>query len=186
MFEAIALTGGFWFFLFVVFVLIAGIVSNEMDSFFGGGLTLVMLAGGSQFLFGIPVWSSIVANPFLVILGIVVYTAIGIAYGVFIRYAEFLNDNADRIKSHWNEYRRDNPNATTEDFRKSSYYRNYTPSFNADKIVLWVTLWPWGALWDLSHKPIRYVYNNLYGLTGRLLDAVGARISDRIINNDRK
>lgn len=182
MFEALALTGGFWFFLFVVFVIITGIVSNEMDSFFGGGLTLVLLAGGSQFLFGIPVWASIVANPFLVILGIVAYTAIGIAYGVFVRYAEFLNDNADKIKSKWNSFLRENPAATTEEFRKSSYYRDFTPSHNAEKIVLWVTLWPWGALWDLSHKPIRYVYNNMYGLTGRLLDSVGARISDRIIN----
>lgn len=185
MFELLALTGGFWFFLFVIFVLVIGVVSTEFDSFFGGGITLILLGAGAQFLFDIPVWSSIVANPFLVIAGLVAYIAVGITYGVYFRYADYIRKSANYIKHDWEEFKKKHPGASNDDFRKSSYYSSYTPSKNSDKIAAWVMLWPWGVFWDLCHKPIRWVYNNMYSFTGRLLDNVGARVSDRILNEKK-
>ena len=185
MFEALALTGGFWFFLFVIFILVAGVVSTELDSFFGGGLTLILLAGGSQFLFGVPVWASIVANPFLVVAGLVAYATAGIVYGVYFRYADFLRKEADNIKRDWNRYQKQYPNDTRENFRDSEFYRDYAPYRNKDRIVAWVMLWPWGVFWDLCHKPFRWIYNNMYTFTGKLLDRVSAKISDRIIDEKK-
>jgi hypothetical protein len=106
MFELLALTGGFWFFLFVIFVLVIGVVSTEFDSFFGGGITLILLGAGAQFLFDIPVWSSIVANPFLVIAGLVAYIAVGITYGVYFRYADYIRKSANYIKHDWEEFKK--------------------------------------------------------------------------------
>ena len=185
MFEMLALTGGFWFFLFVMFILVVGVVSTEIDSFFGGAITLIFLAAGSQFLFGYPVWASIVANPLLVVVGVVAYVAVGIVYGVYFRYADFLRKRADNIKQSWDSFKKKNANATHDDFRNAYEYKDYTPSANSDKIIAWVMLWPWGVFWDLCHKPIRWVYNNMYSFTGQLLDRVGAKISDRILNEKK-
>lgn len=184
MFEALALIGGFWFFVFVVFVLGLGIVSNEFDSFFGGAVTLVVLAAGAQ-AFDVPVWQSIVANPLLVIVGLLVYTAIGIIYAVYIRYANFLHKRADDIKSSWKRFQQNNPKTTHDDFRRSSEYKQYTPAYNATKIMSWCMMWPWGVLWDLSHKPVRWIYNNMYSVTSHLLERVSNRISDKILNEKK-
>lgn len=193
MFEALALLGGFWFFLFVIFILAAGILCAEFNNFFGAGATLVGLAAGSQFLFGIPVWSSIIENPFLVIVGIVAYAAIGMFYAIVFRYADYLRKNKHNIRAAWGDFQvsykkghGEDSNPTREEFRKSLQYRDFTPSYNSEKITAWVMMWPWAVFWDLCHKPVRWVYNNMYSFAGRMLDAVGARISDKILNEKEK
>jgi len=185
MFETLALVGGFWFFLFVVFIAAFGIFAAEIDSAFAGTITLVLLAVGAQFLFSIPVWQSIVANPFLVIVGIAVYIAIGLAYGVMFRYADFLRKNSDSITRSWKSFQKDRPQATTSEFRKSYEYRDFTPSYNSDRIAAWVMLWPWAAFWDLCHKPIRWAGRSVYRLAGNMLDRVGEKVSDKIINEKK-
>lgn len=191
MFELFALVGGFWFFLFVVAIFACGIWSAETDNYFGGALTLIALALGAQFLFDIPVFSSIVANPLLLIVGVVAYIGIGLAYAVFYRYADFLKKNAHDIKMDWenfqHEYKKQHgkdSNPTREQYRSSSYYNRFTPKHNADRIAAWVMMWPWAVFWDLCHRPIRWTYNNMYTFAGRALDTVGARVSDKILDKN--
>lgn len=189
MFETLALLGGFWFFLFVVVVLAAGILCAEFDSFFGAAATLIVGLISLDILFGYAVWQSIVANPFVVVLYLAAYTAIGLAYGIFFRYADFLKKKKESVKRAWGdyqlEYRKTNgadSTPTREGFRESYKYKEFTPSYNSDRIAAWVMLWPWAVFWDLCHKPFRFIYDNLYTFAGRMLDAVGARVSNKILD----
>jgi|TARA_R110000851_G_scaffold139771_1_gene276968 hypothetical protein len=190
MFELFALVGGFWFFLFVIAIFACGIWSAEYDNMFGGTFTLLALAAGAQFLFGIPVYQTILANPLLLVVGVVAYIGVGLAYAVMYRYADYLRFRADHIKMKWGEFQieykktndLDDSVPTRDEFRKSYQYREYTPSSNADRIAAWVMMWPWAVFWDLSHKPLRWVYNNMYSLAGKALDRVGAKVSDKILD----
>jgi hypothetical protein len=188
MFELFALVGGFWFILFVIAIFACGVVSAETDNMFGGAATLILLAVGSQFLFNIPVFGAILANPLLLIVGVVAYIGIGLAYAVLYRYASFLEQKAPGIKMSWGEfqinYKKDHSDSTPtrDEFRASYKYNQYTPSYNSDRIAAWVMMWPWAVFWDLCHKPLRFLYNNMYTLAGRALDKVGARVSDKIID----
>ena len=189
MFELFALVGGFWFFLFVIAIFACGIWSAETDNMFGGALTLLALAAGAQFLFGIPVFGAILANPLLLIVGVVAYIGIGLAYAVMYRYADYLRRHAYQIKMKWSEFQLSHQKThgkdttpTRSDFRNSYSYQEYAPKYNADRIAAWVMMWPWAVFWDLSHKPLRFVYNNMYTLAGKALDRVGARVSEKILD----
>jgi hypothetical protein len=189
MFELFALVGGFWFFLFVIAIFACGIISAEHDNMFAGASTIIVLALGAQFLFGIPVFGSIIANPLLLVVGVVAYIGIGLAYAVLYRYSDYLTRKAVNIKMKWGDFqiafKKEHGNAVTptrDDFRNSYSYREFTPKYNADRIAAWVMMWPWAVFWDLSHKPLLWLYNNLYSLAGRSLDRVGARVSDKILD----
>ena len=188
MFELFALVGGFWFFLFVAAIFVCGIWSSEYDNIFTGTFTLVALAAGAQ-LFGIPVIAVILANPLLLVVGVVAYIGIGLAYAVMYRYADFLRQRTSGIKIDWKEfqiaYKKDNDTTgdpTHEEFRVSSKYVKYSPKYNADRIAAWTMMWPWAVFWDLTHKPIRWVYDTMYIFASRMLEKVSTRVSDKILD----
>ena len=189
MFELFALVGGFWFFLFTVAIFACGIWSAEYDNMFTGTCTLVALAAGAQFLFGIPVIAAVLANPLLLVVGVVAYIGIGLAYAVMYRYADFLMQRTSDIKMDWGTfqiaYKGDNDTSgdpTHEEFRASPNYVKYSPKYNADRIAAWAMMWPWAVFWDLTHKPIRWVYNTMYTFAGRMLEKVSTRVSDKILD----
>lgn len=186
MFESIALLGGFQFFAFVMLVVAFGIASSEFDSTIGGVITLTLLITGLH-VFEILTFSDIVTAPLLMLFSVSLYIGIGFAYAIFYRYINFLDKNSDEIQRKWKEFQRENKDATREDFYKSYQYRAFTPSWNKDKIAAWITLWPWSVFWDLSHKPFRWIYKKLYALAGEMLDRVGKRVFNSIIDKaDRK
>jgi hypothetical protein len=192
MFETLAIVGGFWFFLFFFTIFVCGIWSAEYDNMYGGTVTLLALAAGSQFLFGVPVFATILANPLLLVAGVVAYIGIGMAYAVFYRYADFLKQRSSWIKMSWEEfqiaYKEDDDvedgDPTHDEFRQSFHYDQYAPKYNADRIAAWVMMWPWAIFWDLSHKPIRWVYNTMYKLASRVLEKVSARVSNKILDKE--
>ena len=182
MFESLALIGGFWFFLLAIAFLVAGIVSAECDNLWGACLTLILLAGTSELLFDIPILASISQNPILIVAGLAAYIVVALLYAVFYRYPCFLRNKAESITQEWINFLSKHPGETRDAFRLSTYYHRYTPSYNADRISTWALLWPWAIFWDLCHKPARWVYNTLYALAGRMLDNVGSKVSDSIID----
>jgi len=190
MFELIALTGGFWFFLFVILIVAGGILSSEFDNFLGGGLTLLSLIVISDLVFDIPIFSVIIANPLVVILFIAGYVAVGFLYAILYRYSEFLKKDATLIKSKWEDFKRNwtngfNPEPTRDDFRNSYAYRKWSPYNNKERITTWVVLWPWGVFWDLCNKPIRFAYRTMYSFAGDLLGRVSVRISNKILDDTK-
>jgi len=190
MFELIALTGGFWFFCFVIFILGLGIISAEMDSFLGACMTIALMALGAELLFSIPMLATIVANPLWIVLYILVYFVIGSAYGIFYRYPNWLKDRSESIGDQWLRYKYECDGkgkvASPSDFRTHKYYDMFRPKNNVDVITTWIVLWPWALFWDLCHKPVRWFYNIVYTSIGKMLDTVGNNTTDTIINRLNK
>lgn len=182
MFETLALIGGFWFFVFALLVFGVGIVSSEFDSFVGGVATLILLVSGLYF-FGAFSFESIFSAPLALLSGIILYIVIGFAYALLYRYPDHLNKNKDIIQEMWQNFQKSaGGDAKREDFYNDIRYRRFLPSQNVERITAWITLWPWSAFWDLSHKPIRWVYRNLYSLAGKMLDNISKRIFNNILD----
>jgi hypothetical protein len=191
MFETIALLGGFWFFCFVLLVFVAGIISAELDSMFGGITTVIMLLAGGQFLFDIPIGQTIADKPILIFFILISFFIVGVIYVVAYRFNRWLKGQSVSIKSNFKrfekDYIKDNNGEfpSGEEFRKSSYYKEYTPSTNADLITAWIMLWPWAVFWDLCNRPIRYAFSNVRVMVGKMLDNVGARATEKIIRDEK-
>ena len=185
MLETLALVGGFWFFLLSIFILVVGIVSSEFDSILGGIVTFILLAVA---LFYSGALSAITAAPFLVVLGLIVYVAAGFAYAILFRYPDYLQKYASYIQRDWEIFQENRAPAkpTREEFYASSSYREYTPKHNADRITAWIALWPWSFVWDLAHKPVRWLHKKLYTLAGEMLDRIGKRVFNRILDDANK
>lgn len=187
MFETLALLGGFWFFVFVILVLGIGIVSSEFDSTIGGIITLVLLFSG-LYLFGYFPIQTAISTPLAILVISILYITVGFAYAILYRYPNYLNDHQDIIQDKWQNFLKESgENSTREDFYNNYRYCEFLPSQNVDRISAWITLWPWGVFWDLSHKPFRWTYRKLYHLAGNMLDSVSKRVFNRIIDKvDRK
>lgn len=189
MFELFASVGGFGFFVLMMFIIAVGVVSAEFDSIVGAVGTFVFLAGTMVFMGHWPSASTLWENLLMIVAGIFAYIGVGLAYGVWYRYAGWLKTKKDYIQVEYNkfvvEYKKRNNGdyPSNDEFRDSSHYKFFTPLYNADRIATWVALWPWAVFWDLCHKPIRFVYNTAYDIAAKALESVSRRISDKIIDD---
>lgn len=188
MFELLGNIGGIWFLLFVVFIFVGGIVSAEFDSVIGAMLTFAFMFGGFLLFFDLPFELGLFESLFMMAVGVVGYVIIGLVYGVWYRYSDWLRNQADHMKSRYDDYEKsvlkDKGQVPTRDgFRDSIYYKEFQPIRNLDRITTWIALWPWALFWDLCHKPARWIYNTVYDIAARALNAVNKKISDKILDN---
>ena len=189
MFELFASIGGFGFFIVMVLVIVAGVISAEFDSIIGAVATFVFLAGVAVFMGYWPSMTTIAENLLMIFAGLVAYIVVGLVYGVWYRYAGWLKSRKGSIQNEYERFvvqytkKNNGEYPSNDEFRDSSYYSRYTPLYNADKIATWVALWPWAGFWDLCHKPIRFVYNTAYDIAAKALVSVSRRISDKIISD---
>lgn len=181
MFEFLGLLGGFWFFLFVCFIIVVGGLSSENDSLIGAVATFIALIAGF-ILFGIPVFSTAVEYIAFTVLLLVAYIVIGLVYAIYFKFPDFLKSKSENIKTTWNNWKQKYPDGTREEFLKSGDYMVYTPYHNNSSITVWTALWPWGLAWDLIHKPVKFIYNSVYDIAGKMLDGVTKRVTSKIID----
>jgi len=187
--ENLALTafvggfGGAWFAMFMLFFIVVGVIANEMDSFWMGVGTLLVGLAAMEWLFQIPVWASIAANPLMLVLYAAVYLAVGSLYTGVWSWPNYIKDRADHIKmdygSFLNKRKLKGDADSFEEFLDSSEYR-YTASKNKDRLAAWVLMWPFGLIWDLSHRPARWLWNNVYAVLGTTFERVSKNTARKI------
>ena len=179
-----------WIILFLIVWLGSLIISSENDSAILAYCVLVVGATISEFIFHIPIWATIVSNPMLILGFIVIYLAIGVLYAAKWELPSFLNKNKDRILSEYSSFKSNTFNTgknpqkelTEEDFIESRY-NTFKISENKDRILSWITLWPFKILWDLSHKPFIWVWNKIYYLTSTMFNEINNKILLSILKN---
>lgn len=171
----------FWFILFTIAVIALGIFASEIESFAGGTGTFIIGLVSLQWWFGIPVWQSIVDNPLSVVLYLVIYTIVGAAYTLLWRWPEFLRDNAKVITNDYDRFMKHNIGSSKEDFVASDSYPFPVKKY-ATHIYTWMLTWPFSLLWELSRKPIRYVYRVVYDSLGDTFGRIGKAVTMRILN----
>jgi len=188
MFEAILISAtGVWFALFVLVALVALIISIENDSFFLGSAALIIIAGIAQFVFGIAVLATIVANPLATLFFIVFYIALGSAYAGFWRLPDFVNSRSKEIEDAFISFsrRHKDSNVSHDEFLNSTDYEKFTVSHNKEVVASWVLLWPAGVIWELSHKPIRWVWNQVYYGLGESFEKLNRKAASKVLSNKK-
>jgi len=187
MFELLGNIGGIWFLLFTIAIVGGGIIAAEFDSVVGAVITYVIMIAGFTFVFDLPFEVGLFSGLFMTVIGVVVYVGIGLVYGVQYRYGGWLKDQATNMKMDYADYEKDatamGETPSKDGFRASRKYDAYRPKHNLDRITAWIALWPWALFWDLCHKPARWIYNTVYDIAARGLDAVNKRISDKILGD---
>jgi len=202
MFEAMLISaGGLWLGLFGLVVLGSLIWASESDSFILGSAVILISAVVAQFVFTIPVWATIVANPFILILYIAFFAAIGAVYTAMWRLPNYIKKNADNIQRDYETWtkeqegwlRRAQKDGSTETkidisyekFLDSSSY-HYSVRDNKDRVASWVLLWPASLTWELMHKPFIWLWDSVYCGLGKVFEKINRDQAKKVLENSSK
>jgi len=203
---------GWWLGLFTLVLFGSLVWASESDSFFLGTAVILIGAFVAQFVFSIPVWATIIANPLLLILYVAVYVAIGSLYAGMWRLPNYIRKNADRIQTDYMNWKdrvthehsrtlrdkfRDkitatevDPNAPTVDvsfdtFLNSQSY-GYSVRRNKDRVASWVLLWPAGVTWELMHKPFIWMWESVYYGLGEVFERINRDSARKVLEEKNK
>lgn len=212
MLEAIAISAaGVWLALFVLVVFVSLVWASEQDSFFLGSAVIVVSAAIAQFAFSIPVISSIIANPFLLVVYIVVYTAFGALYAGMWRLPNFVRKNRDSIQNAYEEWKDRQTRGYERDWRSkvrdhvigqeaveqepvdisfdtflnSDSYK-FSVRNNKDRVASWVLLWPASLTWELMHKPFIWLWNSVYFSLGEVFERINRDSARKVLEEKNK
>lgn len=197
MFEAMLISaGGLWLGLFGLVVLSGILWASSVDSFILGSAVIFISLVAAQFLFAIPVWATLAANPFMLIVYIVFYGAIGAIYTALWRLPNYIKKNSSHIQSDYNNWKsnqdgwnRKGHNETRdisyEAFLNSTSY-SYSVKNNKDRVASWVLLWPTSLLWELIHKPFIFIWDSVYFGLGKVFENINHNQAKKILESNIK
>jgi len=167
----------FWHFVWILAILSIGFVSASFETVTGFLIGFVIFMAGLVFLFDVPVLS----NPMPIVLGFILYFVCGGLYALFVSWPRFLRGNADNIKFaklKYDETRND------KDFYDTYHYRDFTASYNVERISAYITLWIFDAIWRVISEPVKWAWETTYEFLATAFVKVGIRVSDQILNDD--
>jgi hypothetical protein len=201
---------GFWLGLYLLIAFGSLIWASETDSFFVGiGVLMVAWAIG-EWVFGIPILASIIANPLMLIVYGVLYIAFGSLYTRMWKLPNYIRKNSSAIqrsyeswkdlvtRQHsmdWRDKIRDTlPGEKAEKqavdvsfdrFLNSDSY-GYSVRKNKDRVASWVLLWPASIVWELSHKPFVWAWEKVYYGIGRVLEKANHDMARKVLEEKNK
>lgn len=175
---ALGTAAGIWLAVFVLVILGSLVWTAVLESGIYAAVVLAIAAVAGYTLLGISVTASL---PVLLV-GIVAYTAIGVAYAYWYALPQFLHYNSAEIKSGYAHWSKDPYNSTRDvnEFVKSHHY-HFSIRDNKDRAASWVIVWPVSLLIELSHRPVTALYRKI----GRVLEQRNAKLAASIIDEAR-
>lgn len=197
MFEAMLISaGGLWLGLFGLVVLASLIWASEIDSFILGSAVILISAAVAQYVFAIPVWATLIANPLMLILYIAVYVAIGSVYAAMWKLPNYVNKNANRIENDYGRWKEnqtktswgkkdETADVSYDTFLDSPYYE-YSVKNNKDRVASWVLLWPASLTWELMHKPFVWLWDSVYYGLGKVFEKINRDQAKKILEKNQK
>lgn len=170
-------------FLFIiailVFIAIEVACAETENAWLGLGGVLIFV-GILHYFFGLHMLHSLTENVLVSFLVLVGYFIAGGAYTVIWRYPDFLRKKKDKIIRDYHTFLNagelENTSESFDKFTTSSFYDKYAPKENLNSITTWVTLWPFAAGWELSHRPVIWLYKKIYKTIGELLERITRNI----------
>lgn len=211
MFELMLISaGGLWLGLFSLILFGSLVWASESDSFFLGTAVILIGAVIAQFVFSIPVWATIVANPLMLIVYLAVYVAAGALYAGMWRLPGYIRKHSDVIQRDYTSWKdtktrdqerswrntiRDKVTGPEEDpkpvdvsfdtFLNSDHYR-FSVRKNKDRVASWVLLWPAGVTWELMHKPFIWMWESVYYGLGDVFERINRDSARKILEEKNK
>jgi K+-sensing histidine kinase KdpD len=197
MIEAIfAGMAGAWLVLYMLIFFGSLIWASNEDSFILGIVVFVIGWAIAEFAFSIPIFATILANPLMLIVYMIIYAAAGLLYATMWKMPTYINKNKSRIQSEYNYWKesqirasRDKKDETAdvsfESFLKSSSY-SFSVKNHKDEVASWVLLWPAAVMWELSHKPFIWVWKQVYNKFGAILEDINRNAAHKILEEKNK
>lgn len=175
-------TFGIWGLLSIFLFIAVGILSTELDSALIGTLAVAIGLAALHHIFNVPVFTIMVANPFIFIVYVMAYLVVGSLYTAFWRWPEYIRNNKHKINDSYTQWalEQGSPKDNSFDaFLDSSEYE-----FNAwqhkERLGNWVGMWTFSAVWELSRKPTIWIWNILYKSLGKMFQRISHNTAKRM------
>lgn len=183
---------GVWLALFAIVFIACGTFTASVGNFFWSAVVLAAGAGVLEFLVGISILSVLIANPLLIVAVIGAYIAVGAAYTGLWRWPAHLRKHSGVIQSVFNQFVDSHAKQLAgktkaeqfEIFLDSDRYSSWHPRSNKERLSTWVVMWPFAMGWELSHKPLIWVFETVYYTLGDMFVAVGKNTARKNIKLD--
>ena len=183
---------GVWFALFIIIFAACGTFTASVGNMFWSLVVLAAGAGILEFLIGISVLSILIANPLLVVAVLAIYIGIGAAYTGLWRWPSHLRKHSSVIKSTFENWRSSHEKQLAgkskeeafEIFLDSAHYSSWHPSRNKERLSTWVLMWPFAMGWELSHKPLIWIFETIYYTLGDMFVAIGKNTARKNVKLD--
>lgn len=178
-----------WFMLFLGGFGLLGILAVEIGSLLAVGAIVLSFVVLLKWFFEISAVAVVIANPMLIVPIIVGYIIMGSMYAGFWRWPDYLRSKADDIQGRFVDYCKshnlDRKESAFVEFSESTYYKGkYGVGVNKEMLSVWVLMWPFALLWELSHRPITWIWNTVYNMLGNMFTRVGVKTARRNIKFD--
>lgn len=165
----------------ILIFFIIGIVLGEYGHFALSTLTWLGSLAIIDYFWSVGIFASIVSNPILSIVYLFGYLMIGAIYTAVLKWPRYLNKVSYSIQDAYKRFIRQNPGESFDKFLDSDYYSQFTPQNNKDRIANWVSMWVFTAVWDLIHRPTKYIYGHLYKLFAGFYNNIGRSTTKKIL-----
>lgn len=172
--------------LFIIFLLVAigiAILAAESDSWVYTTTVFISTFAALDFVFGVPIWATILSNPLTIIMFTFIYVAVGAAYTAIWRWPVALRDKSEQIQDSYESYLKNHKEHNKKDFIDSNAYSKYTASYNKSSLANWVLAWPFSLAWELARKPAIWLWNNIYHSLGNLFEHIGKSVTNKILQD---
>lgn len=183
---------GVWFALFLIVFVACGTFTASVGSMFWSLIVIAAGAGAMQFLGGISILAILMTNPLLVVTVAAIYIGIGAAYTGLWRWPSHLRKHSGVIKSVFQQWYDSHQKQLTgktkaeafEIFLDSDRYSSWHPSTNKERLSTWVLMWPFAMSWELSHKPLIWIFDTVYATLGEMFVVIGKQTARKNIKLD--
>jgi hypothetical protein len=170
----------FWFILFLILFIAIGIFASELESFAVGAVVYLASLTILQWIFEVPVWQSILANPLAVILYLVLFVTAGAVFTLIWMWPEFIRESASKLNHRYVDFIKRYPTGTKEEFLDSEYYPFNVYEYK-QTIATWILTWPFALTWELLRKPTKYTYTLLYNALSTSFETIGRRTATKAL-----
>jgi hypothetical protein len=167
-----AAASGTWFAIFALIFMASGIFASRTESMIIGASLIVIGVGLTNFMFGVPIFESIMANPFNTLFGLLIYVSIGALYTAFWRWPRYIKLQRYNIEDRFIRWKSSNKGVFAE-FLESYDYIQFTASRNKDRLASYVLMWPFSLTWELIQRPFIILHEIVYVYLGGAFDKIG-------------
>ncbi len=202
--------GGIWFWGLIGLASLLLILALEEDSGITATVVFVVTLAATLFLGNISWLTWVFQNPLYFGLGVLGYLTVGVGWGIgkWWIYVRDCSLRYRRERREWLERRAELPKGVSgvpewrealrtgvlmggvkkawQDYVRDRYYgkKITKPMANRCKgqITVWMTYWPWSALWTLVNDPVRRFFCWVYEQLSDMLQAISNRAFQDIEN----
>lgn len=179
-----------WLLLFFAGAGILAVAAAEIGSLLAVGILALSFAATLKYLFGISLVAIVVANPLMIVPILAGYILVGAAYTGFWRWPDYLRSKADSIQDMFESFCTRNKIARDEDafnrmVQTNDYKSKFGPTRHKEMLSVWILMWPFALAWELSHRPIVWLWDTVYNGLGRALSSIGIATSKKVVKFDK-